>query len=326
MGNNKQRSMCLQKKVSSILKTNKILFFFIYRTETNTFCSDPNNVTGLCNRNSCPLANSRYSTVYEEKGVCYLKMKTAERAHTPKELWESIKLDPSYNKALEQIDTELKYWPNFLKHKCKQRFTRLRQILIKRKKMKLEGRAEYKVVSHKAEKREKTRLVKAEKSALIENHIVDGLLENLKKRKYDDIYNINKEILNKIIETEKPITDNQLEEDFNEDDYYKGYIEDFSDEEEENEDENDGNEDFEDDDDNENDMKKIKNEIDDDEIDDIFKQSKDETKKDKKGKKDKKIGKKRKRNIEYEQEYENVRKNVNYNIVSNNNDNLDDYL
>ena len=60
-------------------------------------------------------------------------MKTAERAHTPKELWESIKLDPSYNKALEQIDNELKYWPNFLKHKCKQRFTRLRQILIKRK-------------------------------------------------------------------------------------------------------------------------------------------------------------------------------------------------
>ena len=316
--------MCLQKKVSPSIITNKIPLFNNCRTETNTFCSDPNNVTGLCNRNSCPLANSRYSTVYEEKGVCYLKMKTAERAHTPKELWESVKLDPSYNKALEQIDTELQYWPNFLKHKCKQRFTRLRQILIKRKKMKLEGRAEYKVVSHKAEKREKTRLIKAEKSALIENHIVNGLLENLKKKKYGDIYNITPNTINKITENEKVISEAQEDEDFNEEDYYKGYIEDFSDEEEENEDEDDENEDFEEDDD---DKKKDKNEIDDEEIDDIFKPIKDETKKDKKGKKEIKTGKKRNRpKIEYEKEYEKVGKNVNYNMTTNNNDNLDDYL
>ena len=123
------------------------------------FCSDPNNLTGLCNRNSCPLANSRYATVYEEKGVCYLKIKTAERAHTPKELWECIKLDPSYKKALEQIDNELQYWPNFIKHKCKQRFTRIRQVLVKRRKIKLEGSEEYQVISRKAEKREKSRLV-----------------------------------------------------------------------------------------------------------------------------------------------------------------------
>ena len=145
----------------------------------------------MCNRNSCPLSNSRYSTVYEEKGVCYLKMKTAERAHTPKDLWESIKLDPSYNKALEQIDTELQYWPKFLIHKCKQRFTRLRQILIKRRKMKLEGSAEYRGVSHKAERREKTRLEKAKKSAFIENHIINGLKQNLYEGKYDGIYNVD---------------------------------------------------------------------------------------------------------------------------------------
>jgi len=246
-------------------------------------------------------------------------MKTAERAHTPKELWESIKLDPSYNKALEQIDEELKYWPNFLKHKCKQRFTRLRQILIKRKKMKLEGRAEYRVVSHKAEKREKTRLVKAEKSAVIENHIVDGLLKNLKNGKYDDIYNINHKIFDRVLESEKLVEQN--EEDFNEEDYDKGYIEDFSDEEEENE----GDDDYENEEnednsnDNEDDEKKG-----DGEIDDIFKS--DETKKKDNSKKNKKTGKKRKRiNIEYEKEYENVHKNVNYNLNTNNND-LDDYL
>ena len=299
----------------------KFIKFIIYRAETNTFCSDPNNVTGLCNRNSCPLANSRYSTVYEEKGICYLKMKTAERAHTPKELWESVKLDPSYNKALEQIDNELQYWPNFLKHKCKQRFTRLRQILIKRKKMKLEGRAEYKVVSHKAEKREKTRLIKAEKSAVIENHIVDELLKNLKNGKYEGIYNINHKAFNTMLEKENVTSDNQVDEEFNEDDYDKGYIEDFSDEEEENEE----NEESAGDDDIEQKEKSEKS--DEEEIDDIFKTSKDKKSKDN-SKKDKKTGKKRKRhNIEYEQEYETTKKNVNYNMISNNNnDNLDDYL
>ena len=67
-------------------------------------------------------------------------MKTADRAHTPAEMWEKIKLNQSYKVALEQIEENLQYWPEFLKHKCKQRFTRIRQMLIKKKKMKLEGR------------------------------------------------------------------------------------------------------------------------------------------------------------------------------------------
>jgi len=220
-------------------------------------------------------------------------MKTAERAHTPKELWESIKLDPSYNKALEQIDTELQYWPNFLKHKCKQRFTRLRQILIKRKKMKLEGRGEYKIVSRKAEKRENARLKKAEKSAVIENHVVQGLLNNLQKKKYNEIYNINPKIFEKVLEKEN--VEEDINEDFDENDYNKGYLEDISEESEENDDEN-----------NSEDVG------DDEEIDNIFKDNKfDDSAKE--TKKSKKIGRKRKGpNIEYEVEKENTQKNVDY--------------
>jgi protein MAK16 len=67
-------------------------------------------------------------------------MKTAERAHTPSELWEKIKLDKSYRIGLEEIEKNLEYWPEFIKHKAKQRFTRIRQMLIKKKRMKLEGR------------------------------------------------------------------------------------------------------------------------------------------------------------------------------------------
>ena len=56
------------------------------------FCKNKQNVTGLCSRQACPLANSRYATIQEEEGKCYLWIKTIERAHSPKNMWEKILL------------------------------------------------------------------------------------------------------------------------------------------------------------------------------------------------------------------------------------------
>lgn len=51
--------------------------------------------------------------------MCYLYIKTIERAHLPAKMWEKTKLHTNYATALAQITEALQYWPNFNVHKVR---------------------------------------------------------------------------------------------------------------------------------------------------------------------------------------------------------------
>ncbi|KKA26599.1 hypothetical protein TD95_003419 [Thielaviopsis punctulata] len=180
---------------------------FKLKTDKNqTFCRSTDNVTGLCNRQSCPLANSRYATVrqHPEKETLYLYMKTVERAAYPNRLWEKIKLSNNYEKALQQLDERLIYWPKFLIHKCKQRLTRLKQVQIRSRRIAAEeerlGEKLVPKLAPKVRHREAAREKKAEAAAKLERSIERELLQRLRTGAYgDQPLNVSEAIWKKVL-------------------------------------------------------------------------------------------------------------------------------
>lgn len=157
-----------------------------------TFCRNEYNLTGFCNRQSCPLANSRYATIRPdpETGALCLFIKSPERTHLPSKWWEKIRLPNNYEKALAQIDEKLIYWPKFYIHKCKQRLTRLTQVAIRQRRLaKEEERLGEKLVpklAPKIRRREETRERKAESAAKVERAIERELIDRLRSGAYGD--------------------------------------------------------------------------------------------------------------------------------------------
>ncbi|PHT93808.1 Protein MAK16 -like protein [Capsicum annuum] len=203
---------------------------FMAKIETGIFCRNQYNVTGICNRSSCPLANSRYATIRDHDGVFYLYMKTIERAHMPNKLWERIKLPRNYEKALEIIDKNLMYWPKFLVHKAKQRLTKMTQMRIRMRKLALKTREKIMTTPRKETKRESRRQEKAEKAALLDKSIEKELLERLSKGVYGDIYNYPEQKYQEILDREAMQEANEEED---EEEYEVEYVEGYEDLEEE---------------------------------------------------------------------------------------------
>ncbi|KAF2142218.1 uncharacterized protein K452DRAFT_298203 [Aplosporella prunicola CBS 121167] len=180
--------------------------FKLKTTKDQNFCRNEYNVTGLCNRSSCPLANSRYATIrsHPETGALYLYIKTIERSHQPNRWWERIKLSSNYAKALEQVDQRLIYWPKFLIHKNKQRLTRLTQVRIRSQRLAKEqerlGETLVPKLAPKIRRREETRERKAEAAAKLERAIERELIERLRSGAYgDQPLNVDETVWRKVL-------------------------------------------------------------------------------------------------------------------------------
>ena len=209
------------------------------KSDKTTFCSHPYSVTGLCNRTSCPLANSLYATLKEENGKVFLCMKTVERAHSPKNLWEKVLLSRNYSKALQQIDEHLQFFPKALQHRNKQRLTKIHQYLLRMRKLKLKELSgkKAKIVqapTRKVAQREARREQKALVAAKITQKVEQELVNRLAQGTYGDIYNFPETSYNKALEQ---LEDEETEEESEEEDSIVEYVEDLDSEEEEIEEE-----------------------------------------------------------------------------------------
>lgn len=194
---------------------NKKRCAFKLHTKLDTLCKNKYNVTGICNEFSCPLANTKYATVRSVDEELYLFIKEPERCHTPKNMYEKIKLSKDYDTALKEIEENLQFWDPEVIHKCKQRMTKLTEYHERIEYLRENGQKEYMVRKTKMNRREKIRAMKALNSVNFEGEIGKELMARLEAGIYGED---NKEKYEKAKEADKKKRKKRYVADFEESD------------------------------------------------------------------------------------------------------------
>lgn len=136
------------------------------------------------------MANGYYATVLEEDGECWLYLKTVERAHTPRTMWEKVKLSEDTSKAFEQIDKKmLNIYKDYEIIRCKRRLGKIREYLRRMKAMAVKPTKQYDYEAIKVRRRETARERLALRAAKLQSTVEQELINRLKSGHYQDIYN-----------------------------------------------------------------------------------------------------------------------------------------
>jgi len=165
-------------------------------------------------------------------------MKTVERAHSPKNLWEKVLLSRNYAKALAQVDEHLQYFPKALVHRNKQRLTKIHQYLLRMRKLKLKELAGHKAKivhapTRKIKQREERREQKALVAARITQKVEQELVDRLANGTYGDMYNFEQTTFNKALgQVESDEEEMETEDESETEDSVVEYVEDLESDEE----------------------------------------------------------------------------------------------
>nr|CDS33397.1 maintenance of killer 16 (mak16) protein [Hymenolepis microstoma] len=187
------------------------------KTKTGKFCRNEDNVTGLCNRHSCPLSNSQYATIKEKDGIIYLYVRATERVPYPSKQWERIKLKKNEEQAIQQINDHMRYWDRWIRTRVKLRYIRTRDYLKRMRRLALARKKKIETINKKSERRELRREEKALRVAKLSRTVENELLERLRAATSSkEIYNIDQSAFKKALETEE-LNEEVEEEDVSED-------------------------------------------------------------------------------------------------------------
>uniref|UniRef100_A0A182R6L6 Protein MAK16 homolog n=1 Tax=Anopheles funestus TaxID=62324 RepID=A0A182R6L6_ANOFN len=202
---------------------------FQVKTQTQNFCRNEYNLTGFCSKRACSIANSQYATVREENGIIFLYMKMAERNPFPAKHWEKVRLSRNYAKAIYQIHENLLFCDHWVLNKCKQRFKKISQYLIRTRRLRLRRQKMLVPLVTKIERREQRREEKALVAACIENKIEKELMERLKMGMYSDVYNYSSTAFEQALVPEELDEDCEMNEELEEvQELEQEYVEDYN--------------------------------------------------------------------------------------------------